>query len=83
MEARIVPEHQMLEFKGDIPQDMVVTYLKLVSVGPEALKEVNGDAAKLKEKCASQPGFFLITKEEELEATLQMLSTKFSEKVTG
>lgn len=83
MEARIVPEREMLDFKGELPQDVVAIYLHWVLLKPSVIKELNGDGARLCEKVAQQPGFFLITKKDEVHQQLAALVKRFTEKVNG
>lgn len=81
MEARIVPEPHMLTFQGEIPQDAVVTFLKLVLMGPKTLKKTKGDSAKLAQILAKQSGFFLITDLVAIRSELHKLVDRYCDTV--
>ena len=80
MESRILTEAEMAAVEGKLPEGTLVTYIKLVGIGPNTVQNHNVD--ELRNMIGQSAGFFLITPVEGLGDTLLSVVQRFIDQRT-
>lgn len=62
METSISSEQDFENFKGKLPEDLMMIHFKMVGVGPNTMAEAEHLGPRICQIVREQPGFFLVSR---------------------